>query len=49
MLPGDLNGKAAQGGGDTPLHAADSLGCTAETNTTLESSYTPVKKVIKYF
>ena len=27
------------------IHIADSLGCTAETNTTWYSSYTPAKKL----
>ena len=26
------------------MHIADSLGCSAEVNTTLESNYTPIKK-----
>ena len=28
-------------GGDVHIHIADSLCCTAETNTTLQSNYTP--------
>ena len=28
------------------IHIADSLRCTAETNTTLESNYTPLKKIL---
>ena len=32
---GDLNGEEIQKRGDTCIHIADSLCCTAETNTTL--------------
>ena len=32
-----------QEGGDTCIHIADSLHCTAETNTTLSSNYIPTK------
>ena len=39
---GDLNGKEIQKRGDTHIQRADSLCCTAETNTTLESNYTPI-------
>ena len=35
MLCGDLNGKEIQGGGDICIHAAESLWCAAETETTL--------------
>ena len=35
MLYGDLNRKEIQKGGDICKHIADSLRCTAETNTTL--------------
>ena len=31
-------------GGDVCTYIADSLGCTAESNTTLWSNYTPIKK-----
>ena len=34
-LCGDLNGKEIQKGGNICICIADSLGCTAETNTTL--------------
>ena len=33
-----------QEGGDICIHKADSLHCTAETNTTLKSNYTAIKK-----
>ena len=36
-------GWKVQEGGDTCIHIADSLSCTAETNKTLESNYTPIK------
>ena len=42
MFNGDLNGKEIQKRGDTHIQRADSLCCTAETNTTLESNYTPI-------
>ena len=32
-----------QEGGDICIPMADSCGCVAETNTILESSYTPIK------
>ena len=35
MLCGDLNGKEIQKRGDICIHMADSLCCTADTNTTL--------------
>ena len=35
MLGGDLNGEEIQGRGDTCIHVADELDCTAETNTAL--------------
>lgn len=35
-------GREAQGGGAVCIHAADSLRCTAESNTALSSNYTPV-------
>ena len=31
-------------GGDICIHVADSLHCTAEINTTLQSNYTPIFK-----
>ena len=37
-------GRETQEGGDGCLHIADSLCCTAKTNTTLESNYTPKKE-----
>ena len=43
VLCGDLNGKEIQKSGDLCLHAAGSLCCTTETNTTLEGNYTPIK------
>ena len=48
MLCGDLDvwdgrGREVQEGGDMPIHIADSLYCAAETNTTLQSNYTPIK------
>ena len=43
MLSGDLNGKEIQKRGNICIHIADSLCCTAETNTTLQSNYTPLK------
>ena len=33
-------------GRDIGIHIADSLRCTAETNTTLQSNYTPIKKKV---
>ena len=49
MLCGDLNGKEIQGGGDICICVADSLCCTAETNTAVKSNYTPIKiEKIKY-
>ena len=35
VLCGNLNGKEIQGRGGICIHVADSLCCTAETNTTL--------------
>ena len=43
MLCDDLNGKKIQKTGDTCIHIADSLCCTAETNPILQSNYTPIK------
>ena len=37
-------GKEAQEGGDIWIHRDDSLCCTGETNTTVQSNYTPAKK-----
>ena len=37
------SGREAQGGGDICIHIADSLHCTAETNSTLKSNYPPIK------
>ena len=39
-----VGGREAQEGGDTCTHVADSLCCTAETNTTLQSNYIPIFK-----
>ena len=36
--------KGGDVGGDVCIHIADSLCCIAETNTTLENDYTPIKK-----
>ena len=36
-------GREAQEGKGTRIHIADSLHCTAETNTILSSNYTPIK------
>ena len=43
MLCGDLNEKEIQERGDICVRRADSLCCTAGTNTTLESNYVPPK------
>ena len=45
MLSGDLNGEEIlkKKGGDICLRRADSLCCTVEANTTLQSNYTPIK------
>ena len=45
VLCGDQNGKEIQGKGDICIHVADSLCCTAETNTTLQSTYTLSTKI----
>ena len=37
-------GREVQEGGDICIHIADSLHCTEETNTTLQSNYTPIIK-----
>ena len=54
MLCGDLKGwggewggRKAQEGGDICKHIAGSCCCTAETNTTLESNYPPMKIFLK--
>ena len=38
-----MGGRKAQEGGDVYLQIDDSLHCTAETNTTLQSNYTSIK------
>ena len=43
MYWGDLNGKEVQKGDDIRTCMADSFCCTVETNTTLQSNYTPIK------
>ena len=43
-LAAAANGKEIHKRGDMCVCIADSLCCTAETNTTLESNYTPIKK-----
>ena len=43
MLCGDLNGKEIYKAEDICIPVADSLCCTAETNTTLSSNYTPIQ------
>ena len=43
MLCDELNGKEIQKRGNICIYTADSLYCTVETNTTLESNYTPKK------
>ena len=45
MLCGDQNGKEIQEKGYICIHVADSLCCTAETNTTLQSTYTSITKI----
>ena len=42
-------GREVQGGGDICIHKADSLCCTAETNTTLSSNYTPIFFFLRVF
>ena len=39
------DGREFQEGGDICIHIADSLHCTAETNSTLYSNYTLIKKM----
>ena len=43
VLCGDLNGKEIQNRGDVCICVADPLYYTGEINTTLYSSYTPIK------
>ena len=40
-------GREAQEGGDICILIADSHGCTAESNTTLQSNYLPIKNKFK--
>ena len=47
MICGDLNGKEIQKSGDICIHIADLFCCTVETNTSLESSYNPIKINLK--
>ena len=47
MLCGDQNGKEIQKRGDICICIADSLCCTVETNTILQSNYTPIKIFLK--
>ena len=50
LMPcGDLNGKKIQKRGDMCICIEDSLCCTAETNTTLPSNYTPIKIVKRVY
>lgn len=41
---GGEGGREAQEGRDVCIHIADSFNCTAESNTTLQSNYMPIKK-----
>ena len=43
MLCGDVNGKEIKKRGDICVCIADSLCCTVETNTTMQSNYPPIK------
>ena len=43
MDSGDLHGTEIQKGRDMCICVADSLCCTAETNTKLQGNYTPIK------
>ena len=47
VLCGDLDWKEIQGRGDIPIHVADSLCYTVETNTVLKGNYTPIKIIEK--
>ena len=40
-------GREAQQGEDICMHIADSLCCTVEMNTALQSNYTPIKNKLK--
>ena len=42
-LCGDLDGKEIQKSGNIRRHTTDSLCCTAETDTALQSKYTPIE------
>ena len=47
-LRGEMgDGKEAQEGGDMCMYIANSLCCIAETNTILQSNYTPIKNKLK--
>ena len=37
------DGREGQQGRDVCIHIADSLSCTAESNTAVKSNYTPIK------
>ena len=41
---GGEGGREAQEGRDVCIHIVDSFNCTAESNTTLQSHYMPIKK-----
>ena len=41
------DGREAHGAEDLCVHTADSLCCTAETNTALLSNYTPIKNKLE--
>ena len=41
------SGREVQEEGEICMHMADSRCCTAETNTTLESNYPPIKNKLK--
>ena len=41
---GGVGGWGVREGGDVRVPIADSLQCTVETNTTLQSNYIPIKK-----
>ena len=43
---GAWGGREAQEGGDICIIMTDLHCCTAETNTTLESNFSPIKKII---
>lgn len=44
-----LGGREVQKGVDVGMHMPDSLHHTEEANTTLQSSYIPIKKMKKYW